>query len=81
VLIVQAMEYALLATLLSALALAIGSAAGWYVTTRIFNLDWSPDWGIVLATVAAGGFGTLILGLLGALPVLAARPAAALREL
>lgn len=81
VLSVQAIEYALLATLLSALALAIGSAAGWYVTTRIFNLDWSPDWGIVLATVAAGGFGTLVLGLIGALPVLAARPAAALREL
>ena len=39
VLIVQAMEYALLATLLSALALAIGSAAGWYVTTPRFNGD------------------------------------------
>jgi putative ABC transport system permease protein len=81
VLFVQALEYAALALILSGLALAIGSAAGWYATTQIFELDWAPGWPVVLATVAAGGTGTLVLGLLGALPVLAARPAAALREL
>ncbi len=81
ILLVQALEYAALATILSALALAIGSAAGWYATVEIFDLEWQPSWGVVLGTVAAGGIGTLLLGLLGTLPVLAARPAAALREL
>lgn len=81
VLFVQAIEYATLGLILSVLALAIGSAAGWYVTTRVFELGWTPDWPVVIGTVAAGGFGTLVLGLLGALPVLRARPAAALRTL
>jgi hypothetical protein len=31
--------------------------------------------------VAAGGFGTLIMGLIGTIPVLRARPAEALRTL
>lgn len=78
---VQAIEYTALAVILSAVALAIGGAAGWYAVTGIFDLEWAPDWGVVLATVALGGIGTLILGLLGTLPVLSARPAAALREL
>lgn len=81
VLTVQALEYAALAFILSVLALAIGGAAGWYVVTSIFELEWAPDWGVVIATVAAGGIGTLVLALIGALPVLAARPAQALRSL
>jgi putative ABC transport system permease protein len=81
VLRVQAMEYAVLAAILSLVALALGSVAGWVVTTRIFDLDWTPDWPIVIGTVALGGLGTLFLGLLGALPVLRARPAEALRTL
>ncbi len=81
VLTAQAIEYAGLATLLSLLALAIGAAASWFVMTRVFELGWTPDWPIVLATVGAGGLGTMALGLLGALPSLAARPATALRSL
>lgn len=81
VLFVQAIEYAVLGGILSVLALVIGSSAGWYVTTRVFELDWTPDWAVVMATVGIGGFGTLLMGLIGALPVLRARPAAALREL
>lgn len=81
VLAVQAIEYAALALILSTLALAIGGAAGWYAVREIFELEWAPDWPVVIATVAAGGIGTLFLGLLGALPILSARPAAALREL
>ncbi|RJT24675.1 FtsX-like permease family protein [Chakrabartia godavariana] len=81
VLLVQAIEYAVLGSVLSALALAIGSTAGWYVTTRVFELDWTPDWPVVIGTVAAGGFGTLLMGLIGAVPVLRARPAEALRTL
>ncbi|WP_219895207.1 ABC transporter permease [Aquisediminimonas profunda] len=81
VLTTQAIEYAILATILSLVALAIGSAAGWYVVTRIFELEWAPDLAIVIGTVAAGGVGTLVLALIGALPVLSARPSAALRAL
>lgn len=81
VLAAQAIEYALLAAIIALLALAAGTAAGWYVVTRIFELAWAPDWPIVLATLAAGALGTLGIGLLGSLPVLAARPAAALRAL
>lgn len=81
VLTVQAIEYAILALILSLVALAIGSVAGWYVVTTIFELEWAPDWGIVLGTIAAGGIGTLILALIGALPVLSARPSEALRTL
>ena len=78
---VQAIEYAALALVLSTLALGIGSLAGWYAVREIFDLEWAPDWPVVIATVAGGGIGTLLLGLLGALPILSARPAAALREL
>ena len=81
VLAVQAIEYGALAAFLSLLALAIGSAAGWYVVTNVFDFGWSPDWAVVLGTVVAGGLGTLALALLGSLPVLAARPAEALRTL
>lgn len=81
VLFVQAIEYAVLGLVLSVLALAIGSSAGWYVTTRVFELDWTPDWPVVIGTVALGGLGTLFMGLIGALPVLRARPAEALRTL
>jgi putative ABC transport system permease protein len=78
---VQAIEYASLSFILSIVALIIGGAAGWYAVTAIFDLEFAPDWSVVLGTVALGGIGTLVLGLLGTLPVLAARPAAALREL
>jgi putative ABC transport system permease protein len=81
ILTAQAIEYALLAAVIALLALAAGTAAGWYVVTRIFELAWAPDWPIVLGTLAAGALGTLGIGLLGSLPVLAARPAAALRSL
>jgi putative ABC transport system permease protein len=77
----QAIEYAVLAAILSLLALAIGAGAGWYVVTRIFSLQWAPDWTVVTATVVLGALLTLGIGLLGALPALAARPARALREL
>ena len=81
VLTTQAIEYAILATILSLVALAIGSVAGWYVVTGIFELEWAPDWAIVIGTIAAGGVGTLVLALIGTLPVLSARPSAALRAL
>jgi putative ABC transport system permease protein len=77
----QALEFGALALIVCAVALALGSAAGWYVVVRVFELNWAPDWLVVGATLAVGALVTLALGLLGALPALAARPAQALRSL
>ncbi|MES2494943.1 MAG: FtsX-like permease family protein [Pseudomonadota bacterium] len=81
ILTAQAIEYLLLATIIAVVALAAGAAGGWYVVTQIFELHWAPDWGIVFLTLGLGALGTLGIGLVGSLPVLAARPAAALRSL
>jgi putative ABC transport system permease protein len=81
ILAAQAAEFAALALVVSLVALGLGSAAGWWVVVKIFELDWAPDWGTVAATLALGALVTLVLGLLGSLPALAARPARALREL
>lgn len=81
ILMAQAIEYALLASVIALLALAAGSAAGWYVVTQIFELAWAPDWGLVAVTLLGGAVGTLGIGLAGSLPILSARPAQALRSL
>ena len=81
ILAVQAIEYALLALLLSLVALGLGLFAGWFVITQIFEFTWQPDWGIVVLTLAIGAIVTLGIGLLGSIPVLSAKPARALREL
>jgi putative ABC transport system permease protein len=77
----QAIEYAVLAVLLALLALALGSAAAWFVITRVFDFGWAPDWAVVMATLAAGTGLTLGIGLVGAVPIITIRPAAALREI
>jgi putative ABC transport system permease protein len=81
ILAAQAAEFAALALVVSLVALGLGTAAGWWVVVRIFELDWAPDWVTVGATLALGAVVTLGLGLLGSLPALAARPARALRAL
>ncbi len=75
----QAIEYALLASLLAAIALGLGLLAGWVVIVQLFNFGWAPDWPTVLLTLAGGAILTLGIGLLGSLPLLSARPAQALR--
>lgn len=77
----QALEYGLLAALLALVALALGLTAAWYVITQIFSFNWLPDWPVVLMTLGGGALLTLGLGIAGSLPVLAARPARALRQL
>jgi putative ABC transport system permease protein len=81
ILAAQALEFAALATIVTLIAFALGAASGWYVVVKVFELDWAPDWGVVALTLAAGALVTLVLGLLGSLPALAARPARALRTL
>ena len=74
-------EYGAIAAIVSGLALVLGSAAGWFVITKVFSLDWKPDWGRVLLTVGAGALATVLLGLAGNWRALSARPAAVLRQL
>lgn len=80
-LILQLAEYALLATVLAGVALALGMGTAWLVVVKLFEFDWLPDWPSVLATL---GFGlALVIGfaLAASLPLLRAKPAQALREL
>nr|WP_278254390.1 FtsX-like permease family protein [Sphingobium sp. BYY-5] len=76
----QALEYGLLAAILALVALALGSAAAWFVIVQVFDFGWAPDWPIVLATLAGGALLTLGIGLAGSIPLLSVRPANALRQ-
>lgn len=77
----QAVEYGLLALILAAVSLLLGTAAAWYVIVHVFEFGWAPDWGQVLGTLAGGALITLGIGLAGSLPLMALRPARALRQL
>lgn len=81
ILLAQALEFSVLALIVSAVAFALGAASGWYVVVEVLELEWAPDWGVVALTLAVGAVVMLVLGLLGSLPALAARPARALRSL
>jgi putative ABC transport system permease protein len=76
---VQAIEYALLAAVLTGVALAVGAGAAWYVVTRVFALPWAPDWATIAATIAASVAVTIAVGVLGNIGTLRVRPAEALR--
>ncbi len=78
---VQAIEYVLLSLIVAGVSLALGLGAAWYVVAQIFQFEWLPDVSAVLLTLGAGVGITLVIGLLGSLPILAARPAQALRAL
>ena len=79
ILAAQALEYALIALVLAVLALAVGSAAAYYVIVGIFEFTWAPHWPTVMLTLGTGCLLTLAIGLLGSLPLMSVRPAMALR--
>ncbi|MXP28711.1 FtsX-like permease family protein [Porphyrobacter algicida] len=74
-------EYAALVLVLGAVALALGSLGAWLVVVKLFELDWLPDWGVVLTTLGGGLLAVLAFAVLGSLPLLRVRPAQALRAL
>lgn len=76
---VQAIEYALLAAILTGVALAVGAGAAWYVVTGVFDLPWAPSWPAIAATLAASVAVTVAVGVLGNVGTLRVRPAEALR--
>ncbi|MBO6767748.1 MAG: FtsX-like permease family protein [Erythrobacter sp.] len=81
VLVMQLIEYVVLAGALALVALGIGSVAGWLVVTQLFEFDWLPDWGVILAVLGLGIAIVLAFALGASLPLLRAKPAQALRAL
>ncbi|MGV2496971.1 ABC transporter permease [Pelagerythrobacter aerophilus] len=81
ILAMQLAEYGVLASALAVVAFALGSALAWLVITQLFEFDWLPDWGAMLAVLGAGLAVVLIFALAGSLPLLRAKPAQALRAL
>jgi len=81
ILMMQLAEYGLIALALALVALGLGSALGWVIITQLFEFDWLPDWGEVLAVLGLGLVTVLAFALGGSLPLLRAKPAQALREL
>jgi len=77
----QLAEYGLIAGALALVALALGSGLAWVIITQLFEFDWLPDWGVVLAVLGMGLAMVLAFALGGSLPLLRAKPAQALREL
>jgi putative ABC transport system permease protein len=81
ILAAQALEYALLAAVLAALALGVGLLASRYVVVEIFDFGFAPDPATVGLALFGGAGLAFVIGMVGSLPLLAARPAAALRGL
>jgi putative ABC transport system permease protein len=81
ILAVQALEYGLLALVVTAVSVALGLTGAWFVIVRIFEFGWRPDWLVVGATLVGGAVLTLGIALLSSLPLLKLRPASALRSL
>ncbi|MEP3142767.1 ABC transporter permease [Qipengyuania citrea] len=81
ILVMQLIEYVALAGALALVALGIGSLAAWLVITQLFEFDWLPDWGVVLAVLGLGIVTVLAFALGASLPLLRAKPAQALRTL
>ncbi|UAB77591.1 FtsX-like permease family protein [Erythrobacter sp. SCSIO 43205] len=77
----QLAEYGLIAGALALVALALGSGLAWVIITQLFEFDWLPDWGVVLAVLGMGLAMVVAFALGGSLPLLRAKPAQALREL
>lgn len=81
ILLMQLAEYALLAAVLAGVALLLGAGLAWAVITQLFDFDWLPDWGVMLAVLGGGLAFVVVVALAGSLPLLRAKPAQALRAL
>lgn len=72
-------EYGLLGLLAALVAGGLGAMAGWLITTRVLQLGFSLDLGLMAGVAAAAVAVTILTGLAITWSALAARPAAFLR--
>ncbi|MEE8438923.1 MAG: FtsX-like permease family protein [Micropepsaceae bacterium] len=77
---VYAVEYGLLGMLAGIASFGAGTIAGWWVTEIILEIPFVFAWRAVALTVIGGAIGTLVLGLIGGIAALSAKPAARLRN-
>ena len=81
VLTAQLIEFLTMSAAIALTAFAAGTLAAWAVVTRLFELDFKPDW-LTLAALPAAGIAVAVgTALVAAWPALSARPAQALRAL
>ncbi|MXO57981.1 FtsX-like permease family protein [Altererythrobacter salegens] len=80
-LLLQLGEFGMLAAILAVVSLAMGTGLAWLVIVRLFEFDWLPDWGEILAVLGVGVALVLAFALGASLPLLRARPAQSLRAL
>lgn len=81
ILLMQLLEYGLLALLLAGVALGLGTLLAWVIVTQLFDFDWLPNWGEIFAVLGFGLALVVAFALAGSLPLLRAKPNRALREL
>ena len=77
---VYAIEYGLLGTLAGIAALAAGTLAAWAVAYFVLDIPLVFDLNAVVVTIVCGTLATLVLGLLGGVAALSAKPAVRLRN-
>ena len=81
ILITQAIEYAILILIPVAVALVIGLLGARYVIVDTFSFSFDPNPLVVAAALLGGGGLAFLIGIIVSLPLLAVRPAVALRDL
>ena len=77
----QGIEFAVLALVVTASALAAGLGAAWLLLAKALGIDFIPDWSSLIGLAVGAIAVTIGAALLAALPALNARPATALRAL
>ncbi len=77
----QASEFAAIGLLSGLIAAVAASVLSGVLATRVFELEWLPDWRLVAVGAALGLAGAVVAGLLATRRVLDASPMATLRDL
>ena len=77
----QASEFAAIGLLSGLTAALAASLLAGVVATQVFDLPWTPDWGMALAGAGVGMAAALLAGLFATRRVLEAPPSVTLREL
>ena len=81
VLTTQIIEFAVLGTVVTLAAFAVGAVAARMLLQASFDLPFAPQWGSLAALAIGAIVVTIVAALIAALPALRAKPAAALRAL